>query len=114
MRKSTAVLGFLIIAAAAIPVLADTGAAHKTKQTPPVQMGTSGGSLNDRSNLYCCGGTLGALVTRDGVLSILSNNHVLARAGSAAAASASRTRASLASSPSETLAEMVSLKSTTS
>lgn len=48
-------------------------------------MGTSGGSANDRSNLYCCGGTLGAQVQRDGVLHILSNNHVLARSGSATA-----------------------------
>lgn len=80
-----------LISAAAVlalilaPVFADSGAQHKTKQTPPVKMGTSGGSLNDRSNAFCCGGTLGALVTRDNVLSILSNNHILARSGSAAA-----------------------------
>src|SRR5262245_25162367 len=75
---------FLIVAALTGPALADGGAAHRSKQTPPVRMGTSGGSLNDRSNAFCCGGTLGALVTRDGVLSILSNNHVLARSGGAA------------------------------
>src|SRR5262245_41505005 len=63
---------------------ADGGANHRVKQTPPVQMGTSGGSANDRSGAFCCGGTLGALVVRDGVLCILSNNHVLARSGSAA------------------------------
>jgi hypothetical protein len=47
-------------------------------------MGTSGGSANDSSRLYCCGGTLGALINYNGQLHILSNNHVLARSGSAA------------------------------
>ncbi|MEO6710498.1 MAG: hypothetical protein ABIP42_13035, partial [Planctomycetota bacterium] len=63
----------------------DGGAQHRTQQTPPVKMGTSGGSANDASHLYCCGGTLGSLVRRDGVLCILSNNHILARSGSAVA-----------------------------
>jgi hypothetical protein len=56
---------------------------HTQKQNPPIKMGTSGGSAADHSSLYCCGGTLGSVVTRDGVLCILSNNHVLARSGSA-------------------------------
>ena len=62
---------------------ADGGPQHQVKQTPPIKMGTSGGSASDHSNLYCCGGTLGSVVRRDGVLCILSNNHVLARSGSA-------------------------------
>jgi hypothetical protein len=46
-------------------------------QTP---LGTSGGNINDISRLYCCSGTLGALVQgTDGTKYILSNNHVLAR-----------------------------------
>src|SRR5262245_38039185 len=64
---------------------ADGGAAHQVKQNPPVKMGTSGGSRQDRNVLFCCSGTLGALVLRDGVLCILSNNHVLARSGRATA-----------------------------
>jgi hypothetical protein len=44
-------------------------------------MGTSGGSAVDSSGFQCCGGTLGAIVLRDGVRHILSNNHVLARSG---------------------------------
>ncbi len=49
-------------------------------QTRPIQLGTSGGNINDSSKLYCCGGTLGALVTdATGNQYILSNNHVLAR-----------------------------------
>lgn len=51
---------------------------HKTKQTPPIQLGTSGGWSKDLANGYCCGGTLGALVkTGDGAQHILSNYHVL-------------------------------------
>jgi hypothetical protein len=65
--------------------LGDGGPNHQVKQTLPVKMGASGGSVNDRSNAFCCGGTLGSAVTRDGVLSILSNNHILARSGLATA-----------------------------
>jgi hypothetical protein len=67
----------------AAPVAADSGPNHQVKQTPPIKLGTSGGSASDASRLYCCGGTLGSLVRYDGVLSILSNNHILARSGSA-------------------------------
>jgi hypothetical protein len=63
----------------------DSIAPHRAKQALPIKLGTSGGSLADRSNLYCCGGTLGAAVTCNGTLHILSNNHVVARSGSAAA-----------------------------
>jgi hypothetical protein len=59
---------------------ADTIQDHQVAQPRPVQLGTSGGNLNDISTLYCCSGTLGALVQdRKGRLHILSNNHVLAR-----------------------------------
>jgi hypothetical protein len=67
------------------PARADGGAAHQIKQAPPVKMGTSGGSAQDSNVLVCCSGTLGALVRRDGVLCILSNNHVIARSGRAVA-----------------------------
>jgi hypothetical protein len=83
MRSSASLVPFLVVAGAAT-VFADGGAQHQVKQNPPVKMGTSGGSKNDASSAFCCGGTLGALVMRDGVLHILSNNHVLARSGSAA------------------------------
>ena len=64
-------------------VHADGGAAHQAQQSAPIQLGCSGGSPNDSSRLYCCAGTLGALVLRNGVPCILSNNHVLGRSGSA-------------------------------
>lgn len=65
---------------------ADTGSAHQVSQPRPIELGTSGGNINDRSTLYCCSGTLGALVQDAlGVQYVLSNNHVLARANGAGA-----------------------------
>ena len=52
------------------------GVSHTAKQTPPIQLGTSGGWRYDLANGYCCGGTLGALVEKGGVQYILSNYHV--------------------------------------
>ncbi|NLH73108.1 MAG: hypothetical protein GX456_08660 [Verrucomicrobia bacterium] len=49
---------------------------HRAKQTPPIQLGTSGGWGYDLANGYCCGGTLGSLVQVNGVKYILSNYHV--------------------------------------
>lgn len=49
-------------------------------QNRPIPLGTSGGSIRDRSIKYCCGGTLGALVQdNQGIQYVLSNNHTLAR-----------------------------------
>ncbi len=82
--KNKSCLALAAIAALSSQIAyADGGAVHQVKQTIPVKMGTSGGSASDASRAFCCGGTLGALVVRDGVLHILSNNHILARAGSA-------------------------------
>lgn len=52
------------------------GVSHKAKQTPPIQLGTSGGWRYDLANGYCCGGTLGSLVAIGGNQYILSNYHV--------------------------------------
>jgi hypothetical protein len=49
---------------------------HTAKQTPPIQLGTSGGWRYDLANGYCCGGTLGSLVTKGGKQYIMSNYHV--------------------------------------
>jgi hypothetical protein len=60
---------------------------NQQAQTIPIKLGTSGGNANDSSTqgnlIYCCGGTLGSLVQRNGTYYILSNNHVLARSDSA-------------------------------
>jgi len=49
---------------------------HTAKQTPPIQLGTSGGWRYDLANGYCCGGTLGSLVHIGNTKYILSNYHV--------------------------------------
>lgn len=54
-----------------------TTVSHKAKQTLPIQLGTSGGWMNDLANGYCCGGTLGSLIQVNGIQYILSNYHVL-------------------------------------
>jgi hypothetical protein len=85
-RSGTAVgllcVGVLVSVA---PSFADSGAAHQAAQTVPVKLGTSGGNVRDISKAFCCSGTLGALVKRGTTSYVLSNNHVLARSGSAAA-----------------------------
>ena len=52
------------------------GVSHTAKQTPPIQLGTSGGWSKDLANGFCCGGTLGSLVLIGGQQHILSNYHV--------------------------------------
>jgi hypothetical protein len=54
------------------------GSDPKVIQTPPIQLGTSGGPGNDLANGFCCGGTLGALVRVGTTQYILSNSHVFA------------------------------------
>ncbi|MCE5295011.1 MAG: S1 family peptidase [Chlamydiales bacterium] len=52
---------------------------HKARQTRPIQLGVSGGSVVDKVHSACCSGTLGSLVQdKAGTLYILSNTHVLA------------------------------------
>jgi hypothetical protein len=52
---------------------------HTARQTRPIQLGTSGGSVADLANRFCCSGTLGALVQDgEGKQYILSNTHVFA------------------------------------
>lgn len=63
---------------------AEDGPDHQTWQTRPIQLGTTGGNINDSSSVFCCSGTLGSLVEdTNGVQYILSNNHVLARTNKA-------------------------------
>jgi len=52
------------------------GVSHTAKQTPPIQLGTSGGWRSDLANGFCCGGTLGSLILVGGQQRILSNYHV--------------------------------------
>ena len=60
----------------AVQAAAVAAVSHTARQTPPIQLGTSGGWTYDLANGYCCGGTLGSLIT-DGVNQyILSCYHV--------------------------------------
>lgn len=52
---------------------------NEAPQTGADVLGTSGGNAHDSANQYCCGGTLGALLSIGGQPYVLSNNHVLAR-----------------------------------
>src|SRR2546426_568882 len=60
-------------------------APNQNRQFGLIKLGTTGGNAKDSSTggttITCCGGTLGALVSRGGNQYILSNNHVLARSG---------------------------------
>jgi len=55
---------------------------HRKRQVRPIKLGTSGSNVEDISGGFCCNGTLGALVEKDGIQYILSNNHVLGRSNS--------------------------------
>lgn len=73
------ILALLILLSLIIVQSAWSKVDHKAWQTRPIWLGTSGGNINDISTLYCCSGTLGALVQDAGGQYILSNNHVLAK-----------------------------------
>jgi hypothetical protein len=79
-RASLLILLLIAVAAGLLAAVAD----HQVKQLAPVQMGTSGGNVKDISRAFCCSGTLGAVVAKNGQQYILSNNHVLARSDQAA------------------------------
>jgi hypothetical protein len=53
---------------------------NQSAETPPISLGVSGGNaLDSATGGGCCGGTLGALVSRGGNYYLLGSNHVLAR-----------------------------------
>lgn len=81
VSKKILCLIVLLISVAAVQNIAwaDNGLEHRKAQEWPIKLGTSGGNINDRSTLFCCSGTLGALVEDGANQYILSNNHVLAK-----------------------------------
>jgi hypothetical protein len=73
----------LLVFPAGPTLSADGGANHRVRN---LHFGVSGGNVNDISRRFCCSGTLGSLVhDSQGAQYILSNNHVLGRAGQASA-----------------------------
>jgi hypothetical protein len=73
-----------VTASAGVSISAGGPGVNEAFQGVPIKLGTSGGNDLDQTSQFCCSGTLGALVTRNGTNFILSNNHVLARSGHAA------------------------------
>ena len=59
--------------------------AQNPYQTRNPHFGVSGSNVNDVTRAFCCGGTLGSLLTGGGTQYALSNNHVLARVDQATA-----------------------------
>ncbi len=51
---------------------------NQLQQNLPIELGSSGGNINDIDTTECAGGTLGSLVAVGATQYILSNNHVLA------------------------------------
>jgi hypothetical protein len=70
-----------VLASAIVTVARPTN--NQDVQAFPIKLGTTGGNVNDLNatggKVFCCSGTLGALVQRGGQQFILSNNHVLDR-----------------------------------
>lgn len=84
LARNAITLSLLVSFSAPLGIWADSGPAHRFDQLFPVQLGTSGGNINDSTRKFCFGGTLGALVEDAQGQYILSNNHVLARTNLAA------------------------------
>ncbi len=76
-RLPAAIEGVQVFEEVTGKIVAMAVADHRVKQTPPIQMGTSGGWRYDLANGFCCGGTLGSLVNKGGSQYVLSNYHVL-------------------------------------
>jgi hypothetical protein len=66
-------------ASASASVVVTIVSPNQSAETPPISLGVSGGNALDSATGGCCGGTLGALVSRGGNYYILGSNHVLAR-----------------------------------
>lgn len=72
-------IGFIAMALASQPAAAQVECVQQLPVMRPIQLGVSGGNINNVNNVECEGGTLGALVqNKSGQQFILSNNHVLA------------------------------------
>ena len=76
-RLPSSVEGIPVIEEVTGKIKAMAVADHQAKQTPPIQMGTSGGWRFDLANGFCCGGTLGSCVRKGTTQYVLSNYHVL-------------------------------------
>jgi hypothetical protein len=67
---------FLLAVVVALPVASWAANPYQSRNT---HFGVSGSNVKDITRAYCCGGTLGSLVTDGTTKYVLSNNHILAR-----------------------------------
>jgi hypothetical protein len=71
----------LLALVVALPIASWAANAYRSRNT---HFGVSGSNVNDITRAYCCGGTLGSLLTDGTTKYVLSNNHILARQDKAA------------------------------
>src|SRR5439155_820989 len=75
--KISSLVSILTVAFVCIfPLLTQAANLYQSRNT---HLGVSGSNVNDISSAFCCGGTLGSLLTNGTSKYILSNNHILAR-----------------------------------
>jgi hypothetical protein len=74
IRLFASILGTAAIICA--PLLVQAASPYQSRN---MNFGVSGSNVNDITNTFCCGGTLGSLLHAGTTQYILSNNHVLAR-----------------------------------
>jgi hypothetical protein len=79
--KISSLASILTAAFVCAPLLIQAANLYQSRNT---HLGVSGSNVNDITNAFCCGGTLGSLVTNGTSKYILSNNHILARQDQAA------------------------------
>lgn len=78
-RRIWVLSGYALTLTAGIALAAPITNPWQQEETLPIELGTSGGNVNDASKAFCCSGTLGSLIQdSSGKQYILSNNHVLA------------------------------------
>src|SRR5215472_8477503 len=79
LARGAIVLFFLQAWVCAQVVWADDIQQHRIRRERPIEMGVTGGNVNNRTIFTCCSGTLGALLNTADGLAVLSNNHIIGR-----------------------------------
>jgi len=74
--KIASLTSILTLAFVCAPPLTQAATPYQSRNT---NYGVSGSNVKDITSAFCCGGTLGSLLTSGTTLYILSNNHILAR-----------------------------------
>jgi hypothetical protein len=74
--KISSLASILTVAFVCAPLLTQAANPYQSRNT---NYGVSGSNVKDITSAFCCGGTLGSLLTSGTTLYILSNNHILAR-----------------------------------